>query len=331
MGIAASLFFSSGENCLDWRVRPSDEQYDTQKERWNDLAEHLRTDLAQRADCPIRWWLQGSYKFGTQVRPAAKGQEFDIDLGIYFQWDGKPTDGMHEPTTLKNFVHESISAYVGDEDNDAQHVGDPRLRCCRVHFKDDFHIDVPAYHHDQARDARALATQDGWEDSDPKAIYSWWKETLSETERPRGRRIVRYLKMWAALNFEEDKRPSSILLTVLTAKAYTAIDLSSLSGDDEVFRAVIAEILNQLGRSRTVENPANKKEDLNRLSDEAGDVFLAKLGELLAIADKALSATSKKLSAETWSDAFGHFFPVPEVDEEIRQLKAESRALFPHV
>ena len=107
------------------------------------------------------------------------------------------------------------------------------------------------------------------------------------------------------------------------------IDLSSLSGDDEVFRAVIAEIQNQLGRSQTVENPANKKEDLNRLSDEASDAFLAKLGELLAIADKALSATSKKLSAETWSDAFGHFFPVLEVDEEIKQLKAESRALFP--
>jgi hypothetical protein len=59
MGIAASLFYSTSdtENCLDWRVRPSDEQYDAQKERWNDLADYLRDDLAQRSGCSIASWL----------------------------------------------------------------------------------------------------------------------------------------------------------------------------------------------------------------------------------------------------------------------------------
>jgi Cyclic GMP-AMP synthase DncV-like, nucleotidyltransferase domain len=102
MGIAASLFYSTSdaENCLDWRVRPSDEQYDSQKERWNDLADHLRADLAERSGYSIGSWLQGSYKFGTQVRPAASSQEFDIDLGIYFQWSGTPDDGRHSALDL---------------------------------------------------------------------------------------------------------------------------------------------------------------------------------------------------------------------------------------
>jgi hypothetical protein len=81
MGIAANLFFNTddSENCLDWRVRPSDEQYDTQKERWNDLAEHLKQDLAKRSDCRISSWLQGSYKFGTQIRPARSALRIDAD------------------------------------------------------------------------------------------------------------------------------------------------------------------------------------------------------------------------------------------------------------
>ena len=76
MGIAAGQFFSNlnPENSLDWRVRPSDRQYDSQKERWNDLAEFLVAELRNQSGCTIATWLQGSYKFGTQVRPAIKGQ-----------------------------------------------------------------------------------------------------------------------------------------------------------------------------------------------------------------------------------------------------------------
>src|SRR5690606_20285116 len=90
MCVAASMFYSTTkpEKCLDWRIRPSDEQYDTQKARWNDLADAILSDLETRSGYPTQHWLQGSYKFGTQVRPAAAGQEFDIDLGVYFKWTG---------------------------------------------------------------------------------------------------------------------------------------------------------------------------------------------------------------------------------------------------
>jgi Adenylyl/Guanylyl and SMODS C-terminal sensor domain len=332
MGIAASLFYSTSEaeNCLDWRVRPSDEQYDSQKERWNDLADHLRDDLAERSGYSIASWLQGSYKFGTQVRPAASTQEFDIDLGVYFRWSGEPDDGRHSALDLKTFVQDSLSDYASNDDNDAEGVDEPRAKCSRVHFNDAFHIDVPAYHLDSEADARALATdKNEWEDSDPKAIYAWWKKITGETDRARCRRLVRYFKMWAALRFEEGARPSSILLTVLLGEAFQTLDREDHSGDDEFMQAIACEIVGRLRKSYKVPNPANTQENLNRLSDDHSFQLLEKLEELLSIADRALAASTKTASAEIWSEAFDHFFPVPEKDDqEEAVLKiAESRAL----
>ncbi|UWU82985.1 CBASS cGAMP synthase [Bradyrhizobium yuanmingense] len=237
MGIAASLFYNTDEPEIspDWRVRPSDEQYNTQQERWNDLAIYLRDDLAKRSDCAIAWWLQGSYKFGTQIRPASPEEEFDIDVGIYFQWAGEPDDGKHSPLDLKTFVQESLVSCCDDDGNDASEVEDPpKAQCSRVHFDNSFHIDVPSYHLDSNRDARALATAENeWENSDPKAIYGWWKDAIPQTDRPRCRRLVRYFKMWAALRFGEGSRPSSILLTVLVGDAFEELDKDELSGEDD--------------------------------------------------------------------------------------------------
>jgi hypothetical protein len=333
MGIAASLFFSTAdpENCLDWRVRPSDEQYDTQTTRWNDLADHLRDDLATRSGCSISSWLQGSYKFGTQVRPASSEAEFDIDLRIYFRWSGEPEDGDHDAADLKALVQDSLLDYANNEENDAASVGEPRSKCSRVHFDDGFHIDVPAYHLDGARDARALATAENkWENSDPKAIYTWWKAKTGETDRARCRRLVRYFKMWAALRFEKGKRPSSILLTVMVADAFENIDRDSLSGDDEFLREIIAiSTRARLSNSYKVPNPANTNENLNRLSPPDSSALVDKLDDLISIADRGLAAHTKTASAEAWSEAFDHFFPVPEPDDvEEAVLKiAEDRAL----
>lgn len=312
---------------MDYRVRPSDEQYDAQKDRWNDLRGHLAEDLAIRSGYTIATWLQGSYKFGTQVRPADLNAEFDIDLGVYFTWQGEPDEGGYSAQELKHLVHLSLHDYVADEGNEADKVSPPKNRCERVHFLADFHIDVPAYHLDSGRDARSLATEEnGWERSDPKAIYRWWKEAVDEAVRPRARRLVRYFKMWAALRLSEGARPSSIMLTVLVGEAFAEADASSLSGDDEYFRAVLSIILSRLQRSAEVQNPVDHEEDLNRLSAKANEGLVDALDGLLSIADRAIAAASKAEAADIWTEAFDHFFPIPE--EEESTLSA-SRALVP--
>ena len=317
MGIAASLFFSTSdpENCLDYRIRPSVEQETAQTERWNDLRDFLLGELQTLSGYSMSSWLQGSYKFGTQIRPAKPTQEFDIDLGVYYRWSGEPEDGAHYPEDLKAFVQDRLRAYADDEENDAEEVTDPKERCSRIRFNDSFHIDVPAYHLDATRDARALATETkGWEESDPKAIYVWWKEKFDDADRPRARRLVRYLKMWAALKFDEAKRPSSILLTVLLANALAEIDADNLVGDDEFLHACSSEMLRVLRRSMTVWNPVNANENLNlnRLDATAAKEFLNSLEAFVATSTRAISATTKPDSAEIWSEIFEHFFPMTD-------------------
>lgn len=326
MGSSASLFYSSNdrENTLDWRIQPSDDQYDKQQERWNDLAAYLRDELRMSSGKPIRSWLQGSYKFSTQIRPPSAGEEFDIDLGIYFQWDGLPCDGDHEPDALKAFVQDALESYAADPTNDSEGVSDPKPRCNRIHFADSFHIDVPSYHLDAGRDARALATENGeWEASDPKAIYQWWKDSLEGHDRQKGRRIVRYLKMWAALRFPLESRPSSIMLTVLAAAAYLEADSQELSGDDELLSAVLRKIDERLRKSQEVANPVDRTENLNRLSNDDSEAMLNAFQEALEASERALAAATRTESAEIWSELFSHFFPAPP-EEEVQLLKSLS-------
>lgn len=266
MGSASSLFYSSNDTekqTLHRRITPSSEQFEEQQERWNALAEHLSADLRERSGYSIRTWLQGSYKFGTQTRPVRLGEEFDIDLGIYYVWKGSRDDGDYDPESLKCFVRDSLVAYAADNPDDVLSVAPSKPRCERIRFKGDFHIDVPAYHLEPDMDARSLATRDGWEDSDPKAIYIWFRDWFDDIERAKVRRQIRYLKAWAALKFAETDRPSSILLTVLIAEA--ARDLGSLPADDEALRDLVEHITERLEDDWEVPNPVDPDENLFRM------------------------------------------------------------------
>jgi hypothetical protein len=315
MGISAAEFVSTDPDrqTLDRRIRPTDEQFEDQRLRWNALAEHLLEDLKRQSGYEISSWLQGSYKFGTQIRPASKDHEFDIDLGVYFVWSGEPDDGSIDPQELKQMVQGSLESYANDTENEVRKVAVPaKAKCSRIHFDGNFHIDVPGYHLDRDRDARSLATaSNGWENSDPKAIYLWFKNRFDENDRAVVRRLLRYFKMWSVLSLSEDKRPSSILLTVLVADAFEQVDQSDADGDDELFRQIASAIQKRLTEDPTVPNPINNEENLNKLSADNQDLFDGVLADLLSCADRALDAGTAVEAAEIWSEAFAHFFPIP--------------------
>jgi hypothetical protein len=252
------------------------------------------------------------------------GAEFDIDLGFYFQWDGKPAQGDFSPIELKSLVQSALEEYQADAMNDATGVEDPKERCCRISFKPDFHIDVPVYHLDPERDTRALATEtNGWEESDPKAIYEWFKARFDEAaQRSQLRRVVRYLKMWAALQIPDAERPSSILLTILAADSLQGFAIAELEDDDLLEHVAIAIKL-RLKQDLSVPNPVNGNENLNRLSNEANGTFIDRLEGLEDIAKRARLSGNKAAAAEIWAEAFQQFFPMPEDNDEL--LKLESK------
>jgi hypothetical protein len=322
MGSAASLFYSANDaekQTLHRRITPSDEQFDEQQDRWNALADHLIADLKERSDYPMRTWLQGSYKSATQIRPVRISEEFDIDLGVYFQWEGRPQDGRHGPKTLKGFVQESLKEYAGNNTEDVEQVMPPRERCCRIQFKSSFHIDVPAYHLDAGRDARRLATESGtWEGSDPKAIYLWFRDGFDDLARAKVRRQVKYVKAWAALKFDlNNGRPSSILLTVLVADAAKALGNSDLGADDETLRDILEKIVDRLEDDTEVPNPVDSSENLARMTDAQMATFIDGLKTFLDVAQRATAKTEELAAADIWQEAFEHLFPMPEVTEAV--------------
>ncbi|QEX15917.1 hypothetical protein FRZ44_12060 [Hypericibacter terrae] len=328
MGISSSLFFDrydSQKQTLYRRIIPTEDQFEEQQERWSALADHLTSALSEKSGNTITTWLQGSYKFGTQIRPVRAGEEFDIDLGIYFVWEGDPSDGDYGPKALKGMVQESLSDYSSDSVIEV--ISPPKIRCARIRFKGDFHIDVPAYHLDDERDTRTLATEeDEWEESDPKALYIWFKSSFDDDRRTIVRRQIRYLKTWAALKFSSvDSRPSSTLITVLVAEAAVSLSKERFSEDDDTLQLILGSIVDRLDYDRTVLNPVDPDEDLaGRLEAKEYDSFIDSLKELQKIADEALGEADVSAAADKWSDAFEHFFPLPDVeaiDEEVSKTQ----------
>lgn len=307
------LFYSTDvdRSTLFRRITPTQPQREQQQERWQDLRDYLLGDLAEATGYRISSWLQGSYKFGTQIRPARKGEEFDIDLGIYFNWAGGPDATGENPSDLKDRVQRSIRRYAGEAQDDVKEVVEPaKERCSRIRFSGDFHIDVPTYHLDPERDARDLATDTlGWELSDPKLLWVWFQNQFAEEDTAQVRRLIRYFKMWAALKLQV--RPTSVLLTVLAAQAYVLLQADQLETDDSGLRHLAQAILQRLTLQVVVPNPANPAENLNRLSPAEHADFLEGLRWLIHIADMALAAHTELETALIWTEAFDAFFPAP--------------------
>jgi hypothetical protein len=114
MGISATLFYSSNDTekqTLHRRITPSDQQMADQQTRWNELADHLIAELRITSGKPIRTWLQGSYKYATQIRPPSKGEEFDIDLGVFFSWVGDAEDGDLTHDDLRRLTQKPPKAF----------------------------------------------------------------------------------------------------------------------------------------------------------------------------------------------------------------------------
>ncbi len=318
MGQASTLFNGAVEQTLIGRVTPTAEQRDFLQEQWNALADHLKTALAVRHGYAISTWLQGSYKYATLIKPVKASERYDVDVGVYFEWDD---DHDIEPTPrqLRDWVQAELLDYA-KSCPELLNVEQPaKERCSRASYIRQFHIDTPTYHLNTDSDQRRLACLSNvWEDSDPKAIYKWFKDAVSGGERDQLRRLVRYLKAWAAVSFDEypESRPTSILLTVVATEGYLSLWGQRLLGmdDDDALGAVIGYMHERLYTDRMVANPINDKENLNRMSSEAWSGFSPRLTALRDIADRAKDAQDEASAALVWSEAFSFLMPLPEVD-----------------
>jgi hypothetical protein len=314
MAKANRLFNGDAEQTLHGRITPSDAQIEHLRVQWNLLAEFLIADLQRVSDFPLQTWLQGSYKYSTLIKPVHKDEEYDVDLGLYFVWDPRDHDLTPQPAQLRKWVQQSLLNYA-ETNSDVQSIDEPKERCSRAIYKKLFHIDTPTYHLNTDDDSRRLAClTNGWEPSDPKAIYKWFKGQADSTDAAQLRRIIRYLKAWAAVAFDDvpDARPSSIVLTVLATHAFTGMWISR--NDEDALIHIIRQLRERLDGDRRVPNPVDSKEDLNRISEENWGAFLTRLTALADVAESADSVEDEAAGGLAWSQAFLWLMPLIEVD-----------------
>ena len=217
MGHAASLFNGNGEHSLIKRITPTSDQRDFLQQHWNALADHLKETLSLRHGFKISTWLQGSYKYATLIRPLHLGEEYDVDVGIYFEWSDISEGEGGEPSAkqLREWVQAELLEYARSCEDLREVAVPPKERCSRASYQHQFHIDTPVYHLDPTEDDRRLACFSGaWEASDPKAIYKWFRSAVVGDDRDQLRRLVRYLKAWAVVNFIDIPAFATVIYTL---------------------------------------------------------------------------------------------------------------------
>lgn len=320
----SSFFYSiSGSGHLFERISPTSDQREYLQVQHNALGEILKTRLTVASALSTETWIQGSYKYGTLLRPF-EGEEFDLDLGFYFVWSGQARVDV-SPVSLRSAVQAELELHASREAEILSVDRPPKMRCCRVSYKQQFHIDVPVYHLDRPLDYRELATgKNEWEHSDPKLLYKWLRDRILPQDYFQLRRIICYLKAWSRLTVAPAARPASILLTVLAVEAYFALARELPTRDDAALVSVVQRIAFRLRRSSVVRNPANNSENINRLGTEGLVAFLRNLDDFAIIGNSALSAPTQFSAGTQWSRIFRYMMPLPAATDDLLLREAAS-------
>lgn len=246
-----------------------------------------------------KFFIQGSYKMGSAIR--TKDDICDLDDGIYFFRSPDVT-----ATTLQGWVWDAVYGYTS---TDPEH----RKKCIRKLFVNDYEIDYPVYYKIDDHEYMIAVKNEGWEESDPKAVVTWFN---SEKDR-NGLvvRIVKDLKAWC--DYKRHRMPNGLAMTILAVNAKNKIVLNDR--EDITLRDILKEIRRALGQKFECIVPAVPNDDLFANYDESRkNNFLNNLDLFIADADEALKETNELKATKLWRKHLGDRFPLGEDKEEMR-------------
>lgn len=241
-GCSTLFYEANNESTLFSRVGLSDQQLKSARDGRDALLEFVKPMLSEIFDMPVKHWIQGSWKNHTLIRPASKFEEFDVDVGLYMIGEG--SEAGIDAVDVKNDLHEAILEFCDFKKNASVPV-ETKDRCERVVFTNHFHIDLPLYYFDSIAGEAVLATANGWEHSDPKGFQDWFESAVDQDRRPYVRRMIKYLKSWAALKALSGKVKllPSMAFTILVAEF---VNMLSCSDDEMDFSNLALQVTNRL-------------------------------------------------------------------------------------
>jgi len=264
------------------------------------LRDRIRKDFKEKhPGYSPKFYVQGSDKMKTPIR--TKDDICDLDDGVYF---------MREPdvtaTTLQQWVKDAVNGYT---DTEPEH----RKKCIRNIFTSDYEIDMPVYYKVDGKEYQLAVKDNGFEDSDPKAMVDWFNARKDKN----GMLVnnVKDLKAWC--DHKRNKMPSGIAMTILAANAKAKIVYNER--EDITLRDTLKEIKKALDSKFECVVPVTPKDDLfANYTSERKNNFLTALNEFIEDADKALKEPNQLRASKLWRKHLGERFPEGEDKDENR-------------
>lgn len=265
----------------------------------NELIDFLREELKQAFDCNVGFWLQGSYKSHTLIKPVDKFSTYDIDVGVYLFFNGIEEEISSKD--VKDTLREALLSYCSI--NDETKPQESKNSCEGVMFSNFLTIDTPIYYKTDT-DIK-LATDKGWVDSDPKSIQEWLTNGYSDkSDRALMKRLVRYLKAWANVKWKgsEFKKIPSLAINVLVAQFMVKNDR-----EDDCFISTALNICEALESQFIVSSPLDGS-NLVSMSQDSESFAHQQFDELKRVCVQCIDSTESK-RAVCFSNIFEHYFP----------------------
>lgn len=274
----------------------------SKKQRMKSSKEGLRKRIIEhfkehQPEYEPKFYIQGSYKMKTGIR--TKDDICDLDDGVYFF----RTPDV-ESTTLQGWIYDAVDGYT---DTPPQH----RKKCIRNIFAGDYEIDIPVYYKIDGQEYKLAVKNNGWKDSDPKAMVDWFngfKDKQGQLVR-----TVMDLKGWC--DHLRNKMPSGLAMTILATNAKQKIVHNER--DDIFLRDILNEIKKALDWNFSCAVPVVPNDDLFGDYDKDREKrFMDALGDFLNDANEALREPNQLKASKLWRKHLGERFPLGEDKEE---------------
>jgi len=223
----------------------------------------------------------------------------DLDDGVYFFRNPDVS-----ATTLQNWVWDAVNGYTSTS---PEH----RKKCIRNIFSGDYEIDIPVYYKIDGKEYQLAVKNNGWEDSDPKALIDWFNDNKDAYGKII--KVIKELKAWC--DHKRNKMPSGLAMTILAMNAKDKIVLNDR--DDILLTDVLREIKKALAQKFECIVPVTPKDDLFADYDSTRkDNFLTNLDSFLADAEAALKEPNQLKASRLWQKHLGARFPDGEDKNE---------------
>ncbi|APD84804.1 hypothetical protein BM527_01130 [Alteromonas sp. Mex14] len=301
MDFSVAFFSSDGSReTLATRNTLLKEQTDGARREKDQLLQFLKSELHCQLGIKVGYWIQGSFKNHTVIRPVRVKEEFDIDVGIYLFADAESI-GL-DAKTAKSALRKVLASYC--QRHEEAILEEPKSNCERVRFPERFHIDLPLYYVNETSEKYRLATEsNGWIDSDPKSLQSWFDDRaghLSDAEKARLRRVIKALKTWVCL--KKVKLPS------IAISCFVACNYKTYSSEEDALWSLADSITSHLIDGGVVLSPRNGDDLIGATETELKELKreCARFQQVL----KALAlSNSVVMSHQLWSIEFEHTLP----------------------